>query len=161
MSNTYLIQLQNQSVAAAAILLAIRPPTNRPIRITRIKLEYNGTATSTQIRYQFGTRVSSFATLTNSVTPVPLDNTAAAAVTVGGTAEAAGTSGSYATTLGAGTFTVLFEGAFNCLNGLDEFYGDFSELILPAGSASAFELRFPATPGVTANWTASIYFKEA
>jgi hypothetical protein len=161
MSNTYLIQMQNQTVAAAAsTLLIIRPPTTRPIRLKRFSLEYNGTATSTQVRYQIGTKVASFPTVT-AVTPVLWEGEpGATAQTAGGTSVAAGTCGYYASSEGAGTFTTLREGAFNCLNGLDEFLGDYSELILPAGSSSAFCLRFPASPGVVTNWTASIYFKE-
>jgi hypothetical protein len=159
--NIYLAQLQNQVVAgSASMLLLLRPPTTRPIRIVRYKLDYNGTATSTQIRYQFGRKASAFPTGMASITPAALNATAPTAQVTGGTSGAAGTCGGYVTSEGAGAFVATIDGAFNALNGLDEFFGEFSDLYLPPGSAEGFALRFPVSPVLLTAWTASIYFKE-
>ena len=160
---TYRVLLDNQAVATAAVtLIFIRPAATRPLRIVRYGANFNGTATSTQIRYEFGTKASAYGTYT-SKTPIVLDgSTGATAVTVGGTAGAAGTSGVYATSEGAGTFTPIMSGAFNCVGGgLDEFLGEYSEMVLPAGSTSGFVLRFPANPVMVANWNAFMDFREA
>jgi hypothetical protein len=156
----YSIQAYNLTVPGARTLAMIRPPASRPIRIRRVEVSCKDHATAAQQALQLVTQVSAFPTL-SSVTPVPLDAGNAAAVTIGGTDGSAGTAGVNASAEGGGTRTVLSSHAFHTPLGFLWTPSDADdEIVLPAGSSSAFGVYLPAAPIITTGWCVNVFFAE-
>jgi hypothetical protein len=152
----------NITVAGATTLVFINPPASPSvgIRIIRAWVSQSANATSAQQRVQMVTQVTAFPTLT-SATPAKLKRQdPTAAVITGGTAGAAGTAGINASAEGAGTKTVIFEDAFNVLNGYLWVPTPKEVIEVPAGSASGFGLFFPAAPTTLTGWSFGINFEE-
>jgi hypothetical protein len=111
------------------------------------------------VRAQVVTQVTAFPTLT-SATPAKLKRNDPVSAITGGTAGAAGTCGINASAEGAGAKTVVFEEAFNNINGWLWEPPPWGTIIMPASSSSGLGLYFPAAPGTLTGWTFSMYFRE-
>jgi hypothetical protein len=160
MAYAYSVLMNDQTVAAAATLILVRPPAATSLRIVRVWASQKGSTTSTQVKIQLGRKASAFPTTLTSFTPLKMDEKDAVSTVTGGTSGAAGTAGVLATAEGAGTFTSVIADAFNSLTGYLWVPGPREEIIVRANSAEAFVVRFPEAPGVTLNWTAGLIYEE-
>ncbi len=116
-------------------------------------------ATSAQQRVELATQVTAFPTLT-STTPQALNFGEAISNIIGGTAGAAGTSGTDASAEGGGAVTPMWEDAFNVLNGWLWVPTPNEVIRLRAGESSGFGLRMPVAPTTLTNWAFGLVFGE-
>ena len=156
------ISLGGATVLGATTLIfvntAAAPGPN--IEFLRYWVGQSANATSAQQRIELATKASAFPTLTSS-TPVKLKpSDPNASVITGATSGASSTCGVNASAEGAGTQTVVFDDAFNVLNGWLHVPTPAETRVMPAGLTSALELYFPVTPGTTTNWVAGLIYRE-
>ncbi len=152
------LTLANQAVTLVFInpAAAVSPMLN----ILRMWASQQGSATSAQQRVQVETQVTAFPTLV-SATPRNLKRSdTVASVITGGTAGAAGTCGINASAEGAGTKTVLFDDAFNVLNGYLWVPTPHEVIELAAGDAAGLGLFLPAAAASLTNWACGINYGE-
>lgn len=151
------ITVANQAVT----LIFLNPGTTAGYRILRMWISQAANATSAQQRVEVVTQVTAFPTLT-SVTPKKLKGTGdPTAIMIGGTAGAAGTCGINASAEGAGAKTVLWDDAFNVLNGwLWVPSSEKEALWMPPGGAQGLGLHFPAAPTTLTGWAFGMNFEE-
>ena len=159
MGNQLAIIDENRTLSAQGLGIVIRPGADFGFKVLRVWAKQSGTATSAQVRIQLGGKVATFPTLTSSITPQKLSERGATPLFTGGTAVAAGTCGSHATTVGTGSFTPIINDSFNNLTGF-EWTPVFEDFIWRPGSASAFAMRFPATPSPTTGWEWGVIIEE-
>ncbi len=156
---TYTIIAANQTVVAAPTLISVRPGTTCSIEFLRFWCSQAANATSNQQRINVNTKVSAFDTLVG-VTPGKTSLLDGISAIVSGTAEAAGTSGINASAQGGGTETVMYEDAFNVLNGWLWVPTPPETLTVNASSASAGHLKFQSTPVALTVWQWGCSFRE-
>ena len=149
------ITLANQAVT----LVFINPGTTQSIEMLRCWVSQSANATSAQQRVQLVTQVTAFPTLT-STTPSKLKLIDPVSVIAGGTAGAAGTSGTNASAEGAGAKTIIWQDAFNVLNGWLWVPTPPETIIMNASAASGFGLHLPVAPATLTNWSFGVAFKE-
>ena len=159
MAREYNITDGGITIAGASTLVFINPGTTQSIEILRCWVGQSANATSAQQRVQLVTQVTAFPTLT-STTPAKLKLIDPVSVIVGGTAGAAGTSGTDASAEGAGAKTVLLEDAFNVLNGWLWVPTPNETIIVNASAASGFGLFLPVAPSTLTDWAFGVTFKE-
>ena len=159
MSREYTLGAAGQTILGATTLIGIHPGTTCAIEILRMWIAQSQNATSAQQRIQFVRQVTVFPTLV-SATPAKLKEGDPISQIVGGTAGAAGTCGVNASAEGAGGKTVIFEDAFNVLNGYLWVPTPGETLILSPASANIFSMFFPVAPANLANWTFGMNFRE-
>lgn len=159
MSREYAVSAGNVTLAGASTLVFLRPPATASLEILRLWVSQHANVTSAQQRVQVVSQVSAFPTLTAQA-PAKLKGEDPASKVTGGTDGAAGTAGINASAEGAGAKSVIFEDAFNVINGWLWVPMPEERLILPASWASGLGLHFPATPGTTSGWTFGMIFKE-
>lgn len=147
------------ATAAAQTLLFINPGTTASLRMYRISCGQGGTATSQELIAQVVTQPTGFPTLTSSA-PVPTSPIDQASKIVGGTAGAAGTSGTNASAEGTGGKTVLIADTFNNLNGWTYVWLPEERPVLSAGGLSGFGLYLPLAPTTNTRWSATLTFEE-
>lgn len=150
------------TVVGATTLISIFPAAAPSVNLEFLRywVGQSANATSAQQRIELATKASVFPTLT-AATPVKLKpSDPNASVITGGTAGAQGTAGINASAEGAGTQTIIFDDAFNVLNGWLHVPTPAETRVMPAGYASSLELYFPVTPGTTTNWAFGTIFRE-
>ena len=150
------------TVVGATTLITISAPAAPAINLEFLRywVGQSANATSAQQRIELATKASVFPTVT-SATPVKLKPADAnASAVTGGTAGAQGTAGTNASAEGAGTQTIVWDDAFNVLNGWLHVPTPAETRVIPAGYASSLELYFPVTPGTTTNWAFGLVFRE-
>ena len=150
------------TVAGTTTLIFVNPAAAPSVNIEFLRywIGQSANATSAQQRVQLVTQVTAFPTLT-SATPVklkPADPNAS--VIIGGTAGAAGTAGTNASAEGAGTKTVVWEDAFNVLNGWLHVPTPPEARVMPAGSTSGQGLYLPVAPTTLTNWAFGEVYRE-
>lgn len=160
MGRTYSVVASSVTVGATTLVF-INPPASgiREIAIKKVEVGFSTNATSDQQRVQLVKQASVFPTLT-AATPQPLNVDDPASQIVGGTTGAAGTAGVDASAEGGGTKTVLYESAFNHLNGWLWVPSDGEEITLAAGSSTGFGVYFPDSPGTTTGWSCTVVYEE-
>ncbi len=152
------ITVANQPVTLAFINPAAAPNLN--IEILRVFISQTGPNTSAQQRLQHTTQVTAFPTLT-SATPAKLKRADPnASIITGGTVGAAGTAGINASAEGAGAKTVIFGEGFNNINGYLWVPTPRESIVMPAGSASGYNVFLPAAPGTLSGWSFGVNFGE-
>lgn len=160
MSREYVVSVGGITVANQAVTLVfINPGTGQSIEILRCWVSQSANATSAQQRVQLVTQVTAFPTLT-STTPGRLKLSDPVSVIAGGTAGAAGTSGTNASAEGAGTKTVLINDAFNVLNGWLWVPTPPETIVMNAGASSGFGLHLPVAPATLTNWSFGVVYRE-
>lgn len=161
MSRTYSVSAANGTVTNSANLpiVFVNPGTTCSLGFCRAWCSQSANATSAQQTVAIKTQVTAFPTLT-STTPSKLNILDPASQIVGGTAGAAGTSGTFASAAGAGTQTNIFADAFNVLNGYLWVPTPAEVLVMNAGSSSGLGLYFPTAPTSLANWNGGFNFSE-
>jgi hypothetical protein len=156
------ISSAGNTVVGASTLIFVNPAAAPSVNLEflRFWVGQSANATSAQQRIQLETQVTAFPTLT-AATPVKLKpSDPNASVIAGGTAGAAGTAGINASAEGAGAKTVVWEDAFNVLNGWLHVPTPPETRIMPAGSASGLGLFFPVAPATLTNWAFGTVFRE-
>lgn len=160
---THVVTAYNMTIANAAVTLAfINPPTSgiKEIAICRVEIGYHGGTTAGQVPFQLVKQASAFPTLT-SATPQKLDLSGADSAIVGGTAGAAGTAGTNASAEGAGTKTVLYNGAFNRPTGMLWVPTVEERIKIPANAGYGFGVYLPAAQtGFLSNWEITVVYLE-
>lgn len=162
MSREFSISGGGLTIAGATTLIFVNPKAapNPNIEFLRYWIGQSANATSAQQRVQLVSQASVFPTVT-SATPVslkPADPNAS--VIIGGTAGAAGTAGINASAEGAGAKTVLWDDAFNVLNGWLHVATPPETRIMPAGYTQGLGLYFPVAPATLTNWAFGTVFRE-
>lgn len=163
MAREYVVSAAGQTVIGATTLVFINPAAapSSNLEILRMWVAQSNNATSFQQRIQVETQVTAFPTLV-SATPARLKRNDSASIIAGGIAGAAGTAGINASAEGAGAKTVIFEDAFNVLNGWLWVPTPKETIVMPAGSLSGLGLFFPVAPDAShlANWAFGVVFAE-
>ena len=159
MSRQFNVIANNVTVAGATTLIGIRPSATLALRILRMWVGFNGTATSAQNRIEWGRQAAALATVV-SATPTKIVESDPVSGIVGGTALAAGTCGINASAEGAGTKTPIGADTFNSLTGWLWVPTPADVIVLAPSSASSFYLWFPAAPSVLTGWHAGVTFEE-
>jgi hypothetical protein len=159
MGRLYSLHLNDATMSATGIVVAIRPGAAFGLRVVRAWMAQRSSATSAQFGVQLGRKATAFPTLTNSFTPVKLDEGDGASQFTGGTALSAGTCGTVATSEGAGVFTPIIPDCFNNLSGWQFVATPDERFIFKAGSADACALRIVLS-GSTGNISGGIIFEE-
>ena len=150
------------TVAGATTMIFLNPAAapNMNIEFLRFWIGQSANATSAQQRVQLVTQASVFPTLT-SATPTklkPADPNAS--VITGGTSGAAGTAGTNASAEGAGTKTIVWDDAFNVLNGWLHVPTPAETRVMPAGFTQGLGLFFPVAPATLTNWAFGEVYRE-
>lgn len=159
MAREYTISGQSDFTSGTGTILALMPSATVGFEILRLWLGQTANATSAQQRVQMGTKVTAFQTVT-SVTPAKLKINDPASGITGATTIAAGKCGVMATAEGGGGLTVIWEDAFNVLNGWLWVPTPKETIIMPPGTSSAFTLFFPTMPATKTNWTYGCVYAE-
>ena len=161
MSREYTISVGNQTLTGANTLIFLNPKAGPgpAIEVLRMWVSQAANATSAQQRIQIETQVTAFPTLV-SATPAALKRGDPISQIVGGTAGAAGTCGVTASAEGAGGKTVIWEDAFNVLNGWLWVPTPAETIILQAGAASGLGMFFPVAPTTLTGWSYGMTFRE-
>mgnify|MGYP001592237867 FL=1 len=162
MAREFVVSGGGITVAGATTLVFINPAAapNFNLEILRCWIGQSANATSAQQRVQLVTQVTVFPTLT-SATPAGLKRADPnVSIIVGGIAGAAGTAGINASAEGAGAKTVIFNDAFNVLNGWLWVPTPNETIVMPAGSASGFGLFLPVAPATLTNWSFGVVYAE-
>lgn len=159
MSREYVLSGANLTLAGAVTVLAFRPGTTCAIEVLRMGLSQSSSATSAMQRVQVVSQAATLPTVV-SATPVRVKEGDPVSAIVGGTALAAGTCGVNASAEGGGTRTVLFEDAFDILNGWLWVPTPKETIIRSPGSASSFGIYLPAAPGTLTGWNAFLVYRE-
>lgn len=159
--NEYAVSDGGITIAGATTLIFVNPiaAPNVNLEFLRAWVGQSANATSAQQRVELETQVTVFPTLT-SATPAKLKRASAVSVIIGGTAGAAGTSGTNASVEGAGAKTSVWEDAFNVLNGWLWVPTPKETVVMPAGSASGLGLFLPVAPATLTNWAFGMVFAE-
>jgi hypothetical protein len=156
----YTLSGANLTLANAALTLAfINPGNNVSLEIIRVAISQSGSAVSAQQRVQLVTQPTSFPTLV-AATPTPTVLLDQASKIAGGTAGAAGTAGVNASAEGAGSKTVVYNDAFNVLNGWLWQPQPHETIVMSASSAQGFGVFFPAAAASLSGWNVDVTYRE-
>jgi hypothetical protein len=158
----YTVTMANQTIIADSEMITLRAATawasrGSLLEIYRMTCSQSGTATSQQLAIRWGLKASAFGTFT-STTPVPVVLGAVASAIAGSTSNAAASSGTDASTNGAGTLTVLGQEGFNNLNGW--LWVPVPEERILVGPDLTFVLQLQGTPTTLTGWNATMFFRE-
>lgn len=152
------ITLANAVVTLIFVNPAAAPNVN--LEFLRYWISQSANATSAQQRVELETQITAFPTVT-SATPAKLKRSDPnVSVIAGGVAGAAGTSGVNASAEGAGAKTVIWDDAFNVLNGWLHVPTPAETIVMPAGSASGLGLYLPVAAASLTNWAFGTIFRE-
>jgi tripartite-type tricarboxylate transporter receptor subunit TctC len=158
----YKVTMANQTIIADSEMITIRAATAYSSRasvlaILRMSCGQTSTSTSAQLSVRWGLKASAFGTFT-STTPAPTAIGTVASAITGSTSNAASSSGTDASTNGAGTLTVLGQEAFNNLNGW--LWVPTPEERIIVGPDLTFVLQLQGTPSALSGWSADLTFME-
>lgn len=149
------------TIAGASTLVFINNDAApaQALEFLRAWVGQSANATSAQQRVEWETQVSVFPTLT-SATPQALKFGDAVSNIIGGTAGAAGTSGTDASAEGAGAKTSMWEDAFNVLNGWLWVPTPRETIVIRAGESSGIGLFLPVAPSTLTDWAFGVVYAE-
>ena len=163
MSREFVVSAGGLTTVAAVVTLAnINPPAapGPNIEILRCWVSQSGIATSSQQRVQLVTQVTAFPTLVSATPAVYKRWDTNVSYITGGTTGAAGKAGVNASAEGAGGKTIIFDDAFNILNGWLWVPTPRETIVLPSGSLSSFSIYLPVAPGNTSGWAVGLVYAE-
>lgn len=153
----------NTTVAGATTLNALKPPAAPSINIEYLRhwVGQTANATSNQQEIELSQQAVAGSPALTSATPAKLKLQDPNASTItGGTAEAAGTAGINASTESTGANTVIWDDAFNVLNGYLKVLTPPETEIFPAGFANICRFWFPVAPTTLTSWHWGQNFRE-
>jgi hypothetical protein len=161
--SSYGVTFSNQTATTGGTMsmVFINPAAspNPNVSLLRAWMGQSGTATSAQLNSRICTKITAFPTLT-STTPVNVQLNGRAAVIVGGTAGAAGTSGTNASVAGAGAEVNLVADVFNNLNGYLWVPQPKEVIVNLAGAASGLSIVLASTPATLTGWSGGMIYDE-
>jgi hypothetical protein len=163
MSREFVVSAGGLTLVNAVVTLAnINPPAapGPNIEILRCWVSQSQNATSAQQRVQLVTQVTAFPTLVSATPAVFKRWDANVSTIVGGTTGAAGKAGVNASGEGGGTKTIVFDDAFNVLNGWLWVPTPRETIVLPSGSLSSFSIYFPVAALTLGNWAVGLVYAE-
>jgi hypothetical protein len=151
-----------QNVAGTTTCIFINPAAapNPNLEFLRWWVGQAANATSAQQRIQLETQASVFPTLVTTTVVKLKPSDPNASVIAGNTTGAAGTAGINASTESAGTKTVVWDDAFNVLNGWLHVPTPAETRVMPAGFAQGLGLYFPVAPQTLTSWSFGCVFRE-
>lgn len=155
MSREFSIAAGGITVAGATTMIFVNPAAapNFNLEFLRFWVGQSANATSAQQRIELIEKASVFPTVT-SATPTKLKRADPnVSIITGGTAGAIATCGTNASAEGAGAATVLWDDAFNVLNGWLNVPTPPETFVFPAGNGKGLGLYFPVAPSTLTNWT--------
>lgn len=160
MAREYVISTGGITVVnAVCSILSLMPSATVGFEILRCWVAQSANATSAQQRIQLCSKATAFQTVT-SITPQKLKPNDPTSGIAGATTIAAGKCGVNASAEGAGALTVLWEDAFNVLNGWLWVPTPRETFIFPPGGSGAFTMYFPVAPATLTNWVFGCVFAE-
>jgi hypothetical protein len=162
LNQVYTVTMSSQTIIADSEMITIRAATAYSSRasmleILRMSCGQTSTTTSAQLGIRWGLKASAFGTFT-STTPAPISLGTVASAITGSTSNAASSSGTDASSNGAGTLTVLGQEAFNNLNGW--LWVPVPEERIIVGPDLTFVLQLQGTPSALTGWSAMLTFRE-
>lgn len=162
MGAVYSVTMQNQTIIANSEMVTIRTASAVGTRASIIKLlrAWCGqieTETSQQLGVMLAVQASAFGTFT-STTPTPHVAGGNASGIAGGTAQAAGTSGTDSSANAAGTKTPIIYDGFNNLNGWLWVPTPEERIIVPIDTCIVLAMIGTAT--TLTGWSAGITYEE-
>jgi hypothetical protein len=150
------ITLANQPVTLASLM----PSATIGFEILRAWVAQSANNTSAQQRVQLVTQVTAFPTVVTATPAKTKFTDLASGISGVGGAIAAGKCGINASAEGAGAKSIIWEDAFNVLNGWLWVPNPEEKIVLPPGIASCFSLFLPVAPATLTNWAFGIVFRE-
>lgn len=162
MAREFSVSAGGMSVAGATTVVFVNPAAapNFNLEFLRYWVGQTANATSAQQRIQIGKKASVFPTLTSTAPASLKQADPNASIITGATTGAIATSGTNASAEGAGAFTVLWDDAFNVLNGWLHVPTPPETRIMPAGLGNGLNLYFPVAPATPTNWVAGVAYAE-
>lgn len=160
--HVYSVTMNNQTIVTDATLVIIHTASSLATRASRIRImrAWCGqieTETSQQLGIILGIKASAFGTYT-STTPSSHEIGGTISGIVGGTAGAAGTSGTDASAEGGGTVTPIIYDGFNNLNGWLWVPTPEEQIVLNIDTACI--LKIVGLPTVATGWSAGLTYEE-
>lgn len=159
MAREYIVKFTDQTISGAITVLFVNPPAGRVIELIEVQLNQRGTTTGEMVGVSIGFKGTAFPTLT-SATPEKTKSGDPTSYITGGTAGAAGTSGTLASAEGAGTFTEKIPDAFYNLQGYLWQPSARKRIILAGADSLGLAVKLRAAPTGTTNWSGSLIFAE-
>ena len=168
MAREFVVSISNSTVISTTTLILITPASapNPGLDFLRFWVGQNANATSAQQRINIRTQISSWPTCA-AFTPKSLKRSdLTASVITGFSSNAIGNCGINATVEGAGTTTLIWEDAFNVLNGWllvptpPEIINMGANPPVTVATAAGLELQFPSTPATLTGWSWGCVFRE-
>ena len=161
MSREYVLSAGGITLANQAVeLVSLMPSATIGFEIIRAWVSQSANNTSAQQRVQLVLQDAAFPTVVTA-TPAKLKVTDPVSGIVGVAGSiAAGKCGINTSAEGNGTKTIIWEDAFNVLNGWLWVPNPEEKIVLPPGIASCFSLRLPVAAATLTGWAFGIVFKE-
>ncbi len=162
----FAISFDNQTISGTFTAIFVQPTTapSTNLEFLRYWVGQSANATSAQQRIEIDTQVSSWPTAMSSATINKLKPQDAASNITGHSSPALGNAGyvnsSTPQVEGAGAKTIVWNDAFNVLNGWLHVPTPPETRTLPASFASGQGLFFPVVPTTTTGWAAGLVFRE-
>ena len=161
----FAISFDNLTVTAMSLIFV--QPTTAPstnLEFLRYWMGQSANATSAQTRIEITTQLSSWPTAMTSATVNKLKPQDAASSITGASSPALGQAGivlQASQVQGAGTATVVWNDAFNVLNGWLHVPTPPETRTLPASYAQGQSMFMPSISGITTTgWAAGLVFRE-
>jgi len=162
MAREYSLNAKSQTVVAAPQMTFLNPPAGgvagAGAEVIRAWVSQNANATSAQLGFNMGTKVTAFPTMVGK-TPAPLKIVDPASKFVSGTG-AAGTAGINSSANGAGAEIDIYPDNFNALNGYLWVATASETLVVMPGGTSGIFTQFVGTPGTLTGWSWGVIFRE-
>lgn len=164
----FIVSISNSTVVSTTTLVLVSPASvpNPQLEFMRFWIGQNANATSAQQRVNIRTQASSFP-IGASFTPKKLKpSDPNASVVVGGVSGIIGQCTLNATTEGAGATTIIWEDAFNVLNGWLLVPTPAETIMMPtnpvysSASGLGLEMQFPSTPATLTGWAWGLTYRE-
>jgi hypothetical protein len=168
MAREFVVSISNSTVISTTTLALILPASgpNPSLDFLRFWVGQNANATSAQQRINIRTQISSWPTCA-AFTPKKLKQAEPnASVITGFVSNTLAGAGINATVEGAGTTAILWEDAFNVLNGWllvptpPEVINMPSNPPVTVATAMGLEMQFPSTPATLTGWAWGLCFRE-
>src|SRR6267143_4525881 len=164
----FVVSISNSTVVSTTTLVIVSPASvpNPQLEFMRFWVGQNANATSAQQRILLRTQISSWPTCA-AFTPKKLKQAEPnASVITGFVSNAIAGCGINATVEAAGTTAILWEDAFNVLNGWllvptpPEVINMPSNPPVTVATAMGLEMQFPSTPATLTGWAWGCTYRE-
>lgn len=161
MNRVYTLNMENVTATNSSDLFwcFVNPGVTLSLEALRGEISQRANATSAQVAFGMGTKVTAFPTLT-SVSPRAMHLSDPASAITGATTGAAGTSGTNASAAGGGAVTYKKNTNANALYGYLWLPTPRSTMIVNASASSGMGICIASAPATLTNWCAEFEFGE-